>query len=337
MPPSSAHDFPPGATSERPKVIPLKKPNGGGAPTVTKIPIGESAFSLIERDLPDPVRLCDPWATEGVNLIAGKPKLGKTTIERQKLVAAAMGGQFLDSSFPKPVKCAFLSLEEGEYLARAKFKMGKFPDEALGSIQLHFDWPRGADGVNQLDDYLTANPDIKLVCIDSLTRFRSVPDIRANAFIEDYTAITMLHDLAKVHHGLCIDVIHHTRKAKSDDPMDDISGTYGLTAGCDSYIVLRYHQDGATMHIGGRLWARDENSYLIKKAENQRWEMVGPDGGLPDEQVETLRHVKASPVGMSGMTLAGILNISRQAAWQRLDLLVEKGFASKRMGKVYAK
>jgi hypothetical protein len=147
----------------------------------------------------------------------------------------------------------------------------------------------------------------------------------------------MLHDLAKVHHGLCIDVIHHTRKAKSDDPMDDISGTYGLTAGCDSYIVLRYHQDGATMHIGGRLWARDENSYLIKKAENQRWEMVGPDGGLPDEQVETLRHVKASPVGMSGMTLAGILNISRQAAWQRLDLLVEKGFASKRMGKVYAK
>ena len=326
----------PGATSERPKVVQIKKPNGDQPPAIV-IPVGESAFSLVERDLPDPVRLCDPWATEGLNLIAGKPKLGKTTILRQKLAAAAVGGQFFDSSFPTPVKCAYLSLEEGEYLTRTKFKMAKFQDEAMASIQLHFEWPRGGEGVNQLDSYLTANPGIKYVAIDSLTKFRAIPDSRANAFIEDYQAISQLHDLSKHHHGVCIDMAHHTRKAKSDDPMDDISGTYGLTAGCDSYVVLRYHADGAMMHIGGRLWARDDNSYLIKKAENQRWDMVGPDGGLPDEQVETLRHVKASPFGMSGAKLAEILTISRQAAWQRLDLLVEKGFASKRMGKVYAK
>lgn len=331
MPPM---EFPPEALDKRPE--PVKKPNGEHPPEAS-VPIGESAFSLLERQLPDPVRLCDPWATEGVNLIAGKPKLGKTTIERQKLAAAALGGPFFDSSFINPVKCAFLSLEEGEYLTRAKFKMGNFPDEALGSIQLFFEWPRGGDGVNQLDAYLKANPEVRFVCIDSLTKFRSVPDVRANAFIEDYNAITMLHDLSKVHHGLCIDVIHHTRKAKSDDPMDDISGTYGLTAGCDSYVVLRYHADGAMLHIGGRLWARDDNSYLIKKAENQRWEMVGPDGGLPDEQVETLRHVKASLSGMSGVKLGEILGISRQAAWQRLNLLCEKGFATSRMGKVYAK
>ena len=326
------HDFPPEALRERPK----KKPNGEHPPEVV-IPTGESAFSLIERDLPDPVRLCDPWATEGVNLIAGKPKLGKTTIERQKLAAAALGGPFLDSTFTNPIKCAFLSLEEGEYLTRAKFRMAKFPDEALGAIQLHFEWPRGGEGVNQLDAYLKANPEIRLVVIDSLTKFRSIPDTRANAFIEDYQAITLLHDLSQAHHGLCIDVIHHTRKAKSDDPMDDISGTYGLTAGCDSYTVLRYHADGAMMHIGGRLWARDDNSYLIKKAENQRWEMVGPDGGIPDEQVETLRFVRSTPAGMTGTKLAELLNITRQSAWQRLDILLEKGFVTKRMGKVYAK
>lgn len=332
-PPITEDDFPSGVTKLRPK-----KSNGQHPPEERPLPPpGESAFSLIERDLPDPVRLCDPWATEGVNLIAGRPKLGKTTLARQKLAAAALGGKYLDSDFKEPIKCAFLSLEEGEYLARAKFKMAQFPDEALASIQLHFAWPRGADGVNQLDDYLGANPDTKLVVIDSLSKFRDVPDARANAFLEDYKAITMLHDLTKSRHGICIDVVHHTRKHRSEDPMDDISGTYGLTAGCDSYIVLRYHQDGATLHIGGRLWARDDNAYLIKRGQNQRWEMVGPDGGLPDEQVETLRHVKSSPIGMSGTTLAELLNISRQAAWQRLDLLIEKGFASKRMGKVYAK
>ena len=58
---------------------------------------------------------------------------------------------------------------------------------------------------------------------------------------------------------------------------------------------------------------------------------------IPDEQAETLRHVRDAPFGMSGVTLGQKLNISRQSAWERLDILVEKGVAIKRMGKVYAK
>ena len=137
MPPM---EFPPEATSERPKVV--KKPNGEHKPAELPVPLGESAFSLIERALPDPVRLCDPWATEGVNIIAGKPKLGKTTMERQKLVAAALGTEFFDSKFDEQCRCAFLSLEEGELLCRDKFIRAGFPESALPSIQLFFEWPR---------------------------------------------------------------------------------------------------------------------------------------------------------------------------------------------------
>ena len=111
LPAFTDDDFPPGASKERPEK--KKKPNGEAPPDVAPIPEGESAFSLIERDIPEPVKLCDPWAVEGLNLIAGRPKLGKTTLERQKMAAAAMGGPFLDSRFLDPCKCAFLSLEEG--------------------------------------------------------------------------------------------------------------------------------------------------------------------------------------------------------------------------------
>ena len=234
---------------ERP---PVKKANGS-APEEVPIPAGESAFALLERDIPEPVKLCDPWAIEGVNIIAGRPKLGKTTLERQKLAAAAVGGPFLDSAFTSPAKCAFLSLEEGELLCRAKFRMAGFPDSALADIQLFFDWPRGQSGVDLLDRYLAANPDVRLVCIDSLTRFRVIPDVRVPAFMADYDAVDSLHDMSKKHPGVAIDIIHHTRKAKSDDPIDDISGTYGLTAACDSYLVMRHHADGAVMYVGGRL------------------------------------------------------------------------------------
>lgn len=326
-------DFPPGSTREKPK----KKPNGEGPKDEVPIPTGESAFALLERDIPEPVHLCDPWAIEGVNLIAGRPKLGKTTLERQKLAAAAIGGEFLDSKFTTPVKCAFLSLEEGELLCRAKLKMAGFSDESLGSIQLFFDWPRGKSGVDLLDRYLTANRDVRLVCIDSLTKFRVIPDVRVPAFMADYEAMNMLHDVSKNHAGICIDVVHHTRKAKSEDPIDDISGTYGLTAAVDSYLVLRHHAEGALMYVGGRLWTRDENEYKIKRAGQQRWEMIGANSGLTDEQEQTLRHVRSDQAGMSGSKLAEILTITRQSAWQRLDLLIEKGVVVKRFGKVYAK
>lgn len=301
------------------------------------IPEGESAFSLLERVIPEPVKLCDPWAVEGVNLIAGRPKLGKTTLERQKLAAAAIGAPFLDSAFTVPVKCAFLSLEEGELLCRAKLKLAGFQDDALTSIQLFFDWPRGKTGVDLLDRYLKANPEVRMVAIDSLTKFRVIPDVRVPAFMADYEAMNMLHDLSKAHPGLVIDVIHHTRKAKSEDPIDDISGTYGLTAAVDSYVVMRHHADGAAMYAGGRLWDRMESQYTMRRAENSRWEMLGAMTGLSDELTDTLKLVKESVSGMSGKDLADKLSITNQSAWQRLDLLLEKGFVTKKYGRVYAK
>ena len=311
-------------------------PNRKGEPTEIPIPVAETAYALLERNIPAPVRLCDPWATEGVCIIAGRPKLGKTTLERQKLAAAAVGGEFLDSKFTEPCVCLFLSLEEGELLCREKFKMAGFTDNALGSIRLFFEWPRGRAGVDLLDRYLTQHPEIRLVVIDSLTRFRTIPDARTPAFMADYEAVNELHDLSKKHPGVCFDVIHHTRKAKSEDPIDDISGTYGLTAAADAYVVMRHHGDGALLHAGGRLWLRSDSEYKVKRGE-QRWEMLGVNLGLTDEQEDTLRMVKETPGGIGGQELSDKLGISRQAAWSRLDSLIEKGVAIKRYGRIIPK
>ena len=86
---------------------------------------------------------------------------------------------------------------------------------------------------------------------------------------------------------------HHTRKAKSDDPIDDISGTYGLTAACDSYTVMRYHDSGAVLHVGGRLWDRDVDKFELRRAK-QRWELVGEYTGLTDALTGTLEALRAA-------------------------------------------
>lgn len=311
-----------------PKVVPLRPDD---------IPRGESAFALLERDIPEPVKLCDPWGTEGVNIIAGRPKLGKTTLERQKMAACATGTEFLDSKFAEPHKCAFLSLEEGELLCRSKFKSAGFTEAALAGIELFFEWPRGYAGCELLDKYLSANPDVRFVCIDSLTRFRSIPDAKEPAFMVDYNAVNALHDVSKKHPGVCIDIVHHTRKVRSDDPIDDISGTYGLTAAASSCVILRYQADGVVMHIYGRLWNREETQFFLKRSANQRWQMIGAHMDLTEAQRETYDRLKARPNGYTGKELAEEMKITIPSAWQRLDELLEKGLVTKRFGRVYPK
>lgn len=325
------YSFPPGASKERPK----KKPNGE-LPKEIPVPLGESAFSLTERDIPDPVRLCDPWVTEGINIIAGRPKLGKTTFERQKMAAAATGSVFLDSTFKQPSLCAFLSLEEGEALARMKLRQANFSEAALVGIDMHFSWDRGFLGVESLDRYLDANQDVQLVVIDSLSRFRTIPDSHTPAFVADYEAVNMLHECSKRHPGVCIDVVHHTRKAKGDDPLDDVSGTYGLTAAADTCFVMRHHSDGAVLYVASRLWARDDNNFIIRRNKGA-WDMIGVNLGLGEEQLEALDLIRAEPTGISGTNLGEKLAITPQSAWGRIDLLIEKGFVVKRHGKAYVK
>lgn len=316
----------------------MAKGNGGDPPQESPRPIpkGETAFALTERDLPDPIRLCDPWATEGVTIIAGRPKLGKTTLARQKLVAAAGGGPFFDSQFTHPCLCAFLCLEEGPHLARMKFRQANYPESALTGIDMHFEWGRGWEGTDMLDRYLNDNPDVQYVVIDSLSRFRAIADSRMSPFTADYEALTMLHTVAKKHPGVCIDVLHHTRKGKSEDPIDDISGTYGITAAVDTCVVLRHHSDGATMYVTGRLWQRDDDNFIIKRERGQ-WTMLGVNLGLTDAQIQTLEMIKVRNDGISAKEISDKLAITVPSAWERIDSLIEKGFIVKRHGRAYLK
>ncbi len=59
-------------------------------------------------------------------------------------------------------------------------------------------------------------------------------------------------ELAKATPGLCILVVHHTRKAEADDAFDTISGTFGLTGVADTLLVFGKHGEGAKLEAQGR-------------------------------------------------------------------------------------
>jgi len=315
--------------------MPPKKGNGHTYEDVEyDLPRPATALELMERDMPPIAYLREPWIAEGLNILAGRPKLGKTTLLRQKLAAVAGGAAFFNAHGPQAA-ALFLCLEEGDRLARKKFELAGFADAALASILVYFKWRRGKDGVLDLLRILDEYPYIRFVGIDSLTRFRDVPDARMPAFTCDYEAVSSLHAVAKARPGLAIDVTHHTRKAKSDDPLDDISGTYGLSAACDSYWVMRYHEDGAVLHVGGRLWELDATQFQLRRGR-QVWELAGEYTGASTTQIETLDALRASK-GMTPSEAATRFNIKTPSAFDRLSRLVSLGLAYSKDGRYFAK
>ena len=97
---------------------------------------------------------------------------------------------------------------------------------------------------------------------------------------------------------------------------------------------MRHHENGAVLHVGGRLWERDESQYELRKA-NQRWEPVGEFRGLSGDQQMAVKIVRES--GGMGATEAGRhLGVTKQSAYDRLEALARSGTIKKTNGTYYA-
>ena len=89
----------------------------------------------------------------------------------------------------------------------------------------------------------------------------------------DYMAMATLKQLADAF-GITILVVHHTRKMPSADPLTTVSGTYGITGGADTVLVLRRSRGeaDAVLHVMGR---DIEDATLALSFEAGRWTYLG--------------------------------------------------------------
>lgn len=254
---------------------------------------GIDAADLLCKDLPSPTYILKPFLAEGLTLLAASPKAGKTTLMRQVAEAVNCGSEVLGETCAKG-DVLFLSLEEGEVLFREKLKLMKIPEDNLRGIRLEFEWPQAARGVDRLRDWLknrSGERSAALIIIDSLARFRLTPSTKANIFMEDYNALKILADLCKQFPGVSICVLHHTTKANHDDPLACISGSHGLTAAVDGYMVLTRKAGEFKLHAGGRLWTSENQDFTLRRS-GQRWWLHGAfdeaTSALPRKQRQIL-------------------------------------------------
>jgi hypothetical protein len=101
-----------------------------------------------------------------------------------------------------------------------------------------------------------------MVVIDVFAKVRGIAPPSMNAHDADYAAMGRIKGLADTY-GVAILLVHHVRKAGSDDFLATVSGTNGIAGAADAVLVLergRNNADGV-LHITGR--DVEETDYAI--------------------------------------------------------------------------
>ncbi len=200
-------------------------------------PVILSAVELMQKSLPPQRWAVTNFVGEGVTIIAGVPKSGKSWLALDIAIAVAMGEDWIETWPTEKGEVLYLALEDTERRLQDRLRrvrQGEHPPEGL---HLAIDWPAlDKGGLQELETWISQHPQARLIIVDTFKKVRPTRTER-DYYGEDYDHISQLKSLAD-QHQVAILVVHHTTKQPTDDPLKSVSGTMGLTGAADGIIVL---------------------------------------------------------------------------------------------------
>lgn len=225
-----------------------------------------SSFSLNElmaMDMP-PMKWCvSGLIPEGLTLLAGAPKVGKSWLSYQIAIAVATGEKALGCLDTETGSVLYCALEDGKrrLKERASVFLGENM-EAPRNLHIELKAPQLRQGFESwLAAWLREHRDTRIVNVDTLGRIYP-QNRRGKAYQEDTEALATVQSIALDFSVSCV-MIHHTRKELAIDTIDEVSGTRGLTGVADSVLVLKRGRESCDgeLYLTGR--DVDEKSYAL--------------------------------------------------------------------------
>lgn len=217
----------------------------------------------------------DDLLPQGLHLLAGAPKIGKSWLALWLCLCAAQGKP-LWTFATRQCEVLYLCLEDS--FQRIQSRLFDLTEDAPPTLHFAVMSQQLHNGlVEQIEQFLKEHPQTRLIVIDTLQRIRTVGN-DANPYASDYRDIGVLKALADKHR-IAILLVHHLRKMNDDDPMNMISGTTGLSGATDSNFVLRKSQrreNTATLYCTGRDIPYRELA-LEFDGEDHVWKLLSDD------------------------------------------------------------
>ena len=236
-----------------------------------------TAADIMAEELPS-VRWAVPGIIpEGVTLLAGKPKMSKSWMALGLCVAVATGGGALGTIDVEQGEALYLALEDNKRRLHNRLSKLLVGRPAPGNLHISTEWPRlNEGGAELLNDWVAIHPNARLVIVDTLARFKPQSSGRRTDYDEDRAAVDPLGPIA-ADHSVAIVIVHHLRETESDDPLDMITGSVGLTGGVDGALVLKRQRGRADafLHVDGRDIENPTELALKFDPDAATWAIVG--------------------------------------------------------------
>lgn len=233
---------------------------------------------LQQKILPEPQWAIPEILPEGLTILAGKPKLGKSWLALALLIAISSGGVALERYPVEQGEVLYLDLEDN--IRRLQRRTNTFLQHTLASEDFYAatSWPRiDQGGLEALEIWIDEHPRTRLIVIDTWARFKpKVKGWQKLLYDEDYDAITPLQEFA-ARRAVSILVVDHMRKMESADPLDMISGSTGKTGAVDGFLLL-YRKPGEEdprLAVIGRDIEEEQELFLTFNRECASWTVKG--------------------------------------------------------------
>jgi hypothetical protein len=294
---------------------------------VVAIPQTFTAAELQNMDCPEPSYLVPGILPEGVSLIAGRPKMGKSFLILEILLAIACGGFVLGREEIKVLKRAVLYITLEDIPRRLKGRIHSLSGDSGWAQNFHMatSCPKfDQGGIDALETWLDLHPDVSVVVIDTWGRIKGRANGKSDAYENDVRLMEPIKCMADKR-GVSIILVHHTRKLPGEDPLDEVSGSTGLTGSVDCILLLRRDTSGKpTLYIRGR--DVEENELALQREKTGGWTLLGKaEERLTEEQAAAVDALRQAGKPLTSKAIRAVTGQSISACSHMMRKLLQRG------------
>ncbi len=290
----------------------------------------QTAAELLLKDLPPVSYIVPGCIPEGLSILAGRPKLGKSWLSLGIAVAIATGGQALGSIPVKQGSVLYLALEDNE--RRLQRRLKQLLPESIRPEMLYIDTQcpsLDSGGIEAISDWVRTTKDAHLVIIDVFSKIRPQRNNSDTQYDADYRALSPLKQLADKA-GIGVLIVHHVRKMGAEDPFDTVSGTTGFTGAADTVLILDSNGSGKTLYARGRDIEEIETAVSFER-QTGAWIALGSASEVrrSDERQAILALLESAGGPMAPAQIADQLGVQSNNIRQLLSKMAKTGEVEK--------
>lgn len=305
--------------------------SNGAAP---HYPVPTTATALLAKTFPPLRCFVEDLLAEGLTILAGKPKKGKSYLALDMSLSIAVGRQAFMKFPTERAKVLYVSLEDGERRLQRRLLQIQSNLKTPDGLDFLHTFPRLGDGALEALTHYARQ--YQVIIIDVIGRILPA-QTQTRKSLSEYQEITdvlgPIQQLAQ-DQRMAVVLIDHLRKASVDDDGDAIMGSQGKIGAADHALI--YGRKGEEKDGVLKVISRDleEDKYVLSLVDGHL-EFLGKGEvyELDSEQNRIISILEEEGRPMAIPEIMKALGINGDTHYKRFRMVMSRLYAEDRVGR----